>query len=225
MPTDDERDDDDLLCAEAARLHERYTVELIERYDLCPWARPARLHGEIERHVLLQSSNDPEPTLALLARIEHSERPPPVAIAIYPRLALAPLAFDQFAAEVKRLDQQRHGGKPVYVSATFHPDYPLVRRSASSVVPFFRRSPDPSLQLVRLSILEAARGGDHGKFVFDYSAASWERLRRRAESRSVTERITGENHAALEREGAAAFQKVLDDIAADRARSYARFAL
>lgn len=222
MPTDGNQDDDALLCAEAVRLHQRYTVELIERYDLCPWAKPARLHGEIERHVLLQRDADPAPTLALLAQLETTA--PPVAIAIFPRLALAPLAFDQFAAEVKRLDQERHGGKPVYVSATFHPDYPLIPRTPSSVVPFFRRSPDPSLQLVRLSILEAARGEDHGKFVFDYSPQSWERLRRRAETRSVTERITVENHATLGREGAAALEAVLDDIAADRARSYARFA-
>lgn len=208
------------LAVEAARLHLRYTVEVVERFNLCPFARHARDASEVERHVLLQATPDPAPTLALLDALERGTRAP-VAIAIFPRLRLDPRAFDAFAAEIKAADQRRHGGKPVYVSATFHPDYPLDRRSPAALVPYLRRSPDPSLQLVRLAILEEARGKHgHGTFLFDYSAASWQELQRRMTSPSVEQRIARDNLETVEREGEAAFDAIFRDLREDRARAY-----
>ena len=219
-PSTTELDDHDArLGIEACRLHERYTLELIERFNLCPWARRSRLDGEVERHPLLQRSMDAAPTLALLDRLEAAPRPIPIALAIYPRLAVTPRQFDAMAAEIKALDQARHQGRPIYVSATFHPDYPLDLRSPSALVPWLRRSPDPSLQLVRLDVIEAARGRT-GKMMFDFSPAAWEEVRRRVERGTVPERVAADNHATAERERDE-MERVVADIAADRARSYA----
>lgn len=213
-------DPDARLAAEAIRLHLRYTVEVVERFNLCPFARHARDVGEVERHALLQDTPDPAPTLALLDALEAGSRAP-VAIAIYPRLRITPRDFDTFAATIKAADQRRHGGRPVYVSATFHPDYPLDRRSPAALVPYLRRSPDPSLQLVRLAILDEARGKhNHGTFLFDGSAASWQELQRRMTSLSVEQRIARDNLEALEREGEAAFDALFRDLREDRARAY-----
>lgn len=209
--------------AEARRLHLRYTVELVERFNLCPFARHARTAGEVSREVLLHAEPDPAPTLALIVSLEERPAPPPVVLVLYPRLTITPRAFDELASRIKDLDQKRHGGRPVWVSATFHPDYPLDLRSPGSIVPFLRRSPDPSLQLVRLAVLDEARGPNHGTFVFDYSPESWEELRRRTRTRTVQERIADDNRATLDREGAAAFEAIQADILRDRAASYARF--
>ena len=224
-PPSDPASDDEALIFEARRLHERYTVEVIERFDLCPFARRARQVGAVERFVLLQSSEEPEPTLEVIRALEARPDPPPVAIVIYPRLGLPYRRFDDFAARIKERDQARHGGKPVFVSATFHPDYPLDPRSPASLVPFFRRSPDPSLQLVSLKVLEDARGAHHGKFLFDGTAEGWQEVLRRIKTRSVTDRIGDDNRATFEREGAAAFESLFADLRADRARTYARFGL
>lgn len=212
--------DEDRLAVEAARLHLRYTVEMVERFNLCPFARRGRETGEVERHALLHDTPDPAPTLALLDALERGTCPP-VAIAIYPRLRITPREFDTFAAAIKAADQRRHGGKPVYVSATFHPDYPIDRRSPAALVPYLRRSPDPSLQLVRLAILEEARGKHgHGTFLFDGSAASWQELQRRMTSLSVEQRIARDNLATMESEGEATFEAVYRDLREDRARAY-----
>ena len=223
-PSDEARALEAELVREAIRLHERYTVEIVEGYDVCPWARHARLAGEVDRAVLLQRDEALEPTLSLLDRLEADPRCLPVAIAIYPRLALDPPAFDRFAQRLRDADQKRHGGKPVYVSASFHPEYRLDLRSPASLVPFLRRSPDPSLQLVRLSVIEEARGKSHsGTFVFDFSPAAWDELRRRAASPPIAERIAADNLRTVEREGIEAFEAKLRAIAEDRARSYVRF--
>jgi hypothetical protein len=213
------------FAAEAKRLHERYTVEVVERFNVCPWARHARAAGEVEREVLLQRDEAIEPTLELLARIEADPRRLPVVIAIYPRLAIDPRGFDRFAALVRDADQKRHGGRPVYVSATFHPDFPYDARSPASLVPFLRRSPDPSLQLVRLDVLDAARGkSDHGTYVFDFSAAAWDELRRRAAAPPLAERIAIDNQRTVEEEGRERFEALFRALIADRDASYAPFA-
>src|SRR4029079_18358084 len=38
--------------AEVMRVLERYLVEVVERYELCPWARTARVQGELAVGVL-----------------------------------------------------------------------------------------------------------------------------------------------------------------------------
>ena len=216
-PGDDERDA--RLAAEACRLHLRYTTEVVEKFNLCPWARRAGLDGEIGRSALLQADPDPGPTLALIARLEAERPPPPMVIAIYPRLALSPLDFDAFAAAIKATDQARHRGSPPYVSATFHPGYALDERSPSALVPWLRRSPDPSLQLVRLDVIEAARGPS-GKILFDYSPAAWDELRRRVERGTVFDRVAADNQATA-RQQRGAIERAVADIAADRDRTYA----
>ena len=218
--------DDAALADEAIRLHERYTIEVIERFNLCPWARGARTGGEVERYALLQTDLAPEPTLELISGLEaRGAAAPPIVIAVYPRVRTTPREFDEFASQVKRLDQQRHGGRPAYVSATFHPDYALDTRTASAMVPYFRRSPDPSLQIVHFDTIEKARGTNNGTFVFDYTADGWAELQRRLTTLTVVERVAADNKALLEKLGLEVFEAAYRDILDDRARSYRRFGL
>lgn len=214
--------DEDAFVAEVLRLHQRYAEEVVEAFNICPWARRAREEGEWERPVLLQRDLAIEPSLEVIRGLEADPRATVVAIVIYPRLAVGPRAFDEFAARVRAADQARHGGRPVYVAATFHPDYVLSDRSPAAAVPWFRRSPDPSIQLIRHAVIEEARGGGHGKFFFDLSSHSMDELRERLEKRSVTDTITADNHALLDG-GRDRIAAIYRDILADRDRSYARF--
>ncbi len=212
--------DEAAYVAEVLRLHERYAVEIVERWNVCPWARRAREAGEWVREVLLQREPALEPSLRLIERLEADPKKPPVAIAIYPRLAMDPRRFDEFAGRLRAADQARHRGRPVYVSASFHPDYPLSTRSPAALVPWFRRSPDPSLQLIRFDVIEEARR-ESGKFLFDFSAAAWAELQRRQEQPSVTDKITRDNadtFARAQAELEAAYASILADRDAVRAR-------
>jgi hypothetical protein len=210
-----------LLAREALRLHERYAMEIVEAFDICPWARRAREAGEWRRFVLPEPAPDIEPSLHAIRRLEADPAGVPVAILLYPRLALPPRRFDEFANRLRDADAAHHHGSPIYVSATFHPDYPLDHRTPASLVPWLRRSPDPSIQLIRLSVIDEARGGRHGKFMFDFSPESWAELKRRTENPSVTDRITRDNHARVDRETPARLEAIYADILADRARAYA----
>lgn len=212
---------EDAITREALRLHSRYTEEIVERFDICPWARRARTAGEWERYVLLQVDGDLEAPLDAIRRVGLDPRRLSVAILILPRIDLSPRHFDDFVAALRKADQDRSDGRPSFVAASFHPDYPRNDRSPASLVPFFRRSPDPSIQLVRLSILDEARGGSHGKFLFDFSPSAYAELARRRENPSVTDRITTDNAARLQSETPERLEAIYRDICEDRDRTYA----
>lgn len=212
---------DDELIAETLRLQQRYAEEVVEGFNLCPWARSARERGAVERVVLLQRDDEEAPALEAIRALE--ERPEvEVALLLFPSLLVDPPAFDAFTQRLRAADERRHGGRPVFAAASFHPDYPLDLRSAAAAVPFFRRTPDPTIQLIRLSLVEQMRGPNHGKFLFDFSPEGWSQLLERQRRGSTTERITQENYDRLISDSPERIAAVLDDIRADRERVHAR---
>ena len=125
-------------AVEARRLVLRYLTEVVERFDLCPWAGPARARGELWIDVV-----DPDDAGAAIARflaapgaiiglvvIPGLGGPPPKLRALRDELLAGPL------------------GREVAL-ADFHPGAELDRSHASRLVPFLRRAPDPMLQAVR----------------------------------------------------------------------------
>jgi hypothetical protein len=100
--------------------------------------------------------------------------------------------------------------------ADFHPDAPLDLATPARLVPFLRRSPDPMLQLVPLAIVDEVRGpppaADRVRQAAILAGADPPRG-------DVADAIADANHATVTAR-AAKIAAVLDDIAADRARSY-----
>jgi len=195
---------------EARRLLDRYIVEIVETYELCPWAKPARLGGELAVDVLWGQPGEADFVRAaevLLAREEAR-----VAMVVAPELAGSPREFralrDAVAVQL-----------PAAGVADFHPDAELDLQSPARLVPYLRRSPDPLLQLVPLALLAAVRAPPP---VADLAAqaqilggvASAPRL-------DVADQIASVNHARVVADRAA-IEARLADIAADRRRSYAR---
>lgn len=189
---------------------DRYIVEVVEKYDLCPWSRPARLAGEVGIDVVWGT-----PTLDMWATaadllLASGVR---VAMVVAPELACTPGELrtirDEVSARVKNVGV-----------AHFHPDAPLDLATPPRLVPFLRRSPDPLLQLVPLALLDSLRTGTQ---VVSESALQAQMLAGTADPPrdDVGDVIADANHARVSRE-AATIQAVLDDIRADRERSYAR---
>jgi hypothetical protein len=202
--------DESARRAEVMRVFDRYLVEVVEAYDLCPWARGARQGGEVAVEVVWGTPSEDAwgaAAEALLAR--EATR---VAMVIAPELVVTP-------AELRAVRDRVAARIPVAGVAEFHPDAALDLASPARLVPFVRRAPDPLLQLVPLAILDAVRAAPPAATLA--TQAQMLGGRATAPRADVADRIAATNHATVSR-AHTAIEATLDAIAADRAASYAR---
>ncbi len=199
--------------AAVIRVFERYLVEVVERYDLCPWARGTRQGGELAVDVVWGT-----PTLdewvaaaeALLA-LEHTR----VAMVIAPELTITPVDLHTVRGAVAlRI--------PTVGVAEFHPDATLDLATPARLVPFVRRSPDPLLQLVPLTILDQVRSGSPSACLAQQAKILGGLAP--PPRPEVAERIASANHAVI-RDRHEEMASTLAAISADRARSYAELGI
>ena len=192
------------------RINERWIREVVERFGVCPFAEPAMKAETVARRVVV----DPESARALVDDLAGDEKIE-VALLIFPTVTMSAEAFDAWCAPLR-------AANPAFVAAVFHPETPYQLTTPAQAVGFFRRAPDPTLQLVRVAALEQVRGPGNrdGKFMFDFSAEAWAELKKREHRLPTSERIARDNHALLIRDGISTLQAIYDDIRADRNRSY-----
>lgn len=211
------------LAHEATRLYERYAVEVVERYDLCPWASRARRGGEVRTEVLLQQ--DPADLNATLDRITELAKSESVTIGIllYPRLHLGRLDFEHFLRRLRHADTARHElGCVPFAMAAFHPEAQPDLTDADRLIPFIRRTPDPTIQLVRRTALDAVRAQPDQGTAFAHLGMLSSVGQQPPATADVRARIALRNLETLRRVGAPELDAVFADIARDRAESYAR---
>jgi hypothetical protein len=200
----------DARAAEVRRVLERYLVEVVEKYELCPWAKPARLGDEVAIEVLWGTPTVEawaEAARGLLGRATTR-----VAMVVAPEIESTP-------AELRLIRNRVATRIPTAGIADFHPDATADVASPARLVPFLRRSPDPLLQLVPLSLLDSVRGALPAADL----AAQAEMLSGQAPPPrgDVADRIAAENHQRVTRL-MGDFEAVLAAIAEDRRRSYPR---
>jgi len=198
------------LRREALRLHERYQRELIERFSVCPWAKPARAEGHTRAHVVTSASCSPEELAPVLAGWA-DDHTVDVAFVIAPRFTAGSDAFADWATSLAELQGS------VFLTAPF---YPSASASARSIQ-FLRQTPDPTVQLVRRSRLEEIRAQDPPHYA-DIFELDMHDLKTKKPPQSVAASVVSHNERMIEREGRAEIQGILDDIRRDRERSYAR---
>lgn len=210
------------LSAEAIRLHRRYLVEIVEACGFCPWAKRSRIDGRIRQHVSMADADEAAiaDTQRAVARWTH-EPDVDVGFMIFPRLAIARLAFDALASKVNERESARHAiGEVPFVLAAFHPDARPDTVTSERFIPFLRRTPDPCLQLVRVSVLDAVRANTpQGTRMMDLD----ELMRNNFELREeipLRERIAKQNLATANEMGLDALAAKLDEIIDDRRRTY-----
>jgi hypothetical protein len=195
--------------AEVRRLLDRYIVEIVETYDFCPWAKAARTGGELAVDVLWDTPALDQWIAAaerLLARPETR-----VAMVVAPELAATP-------AELRAIRDRVAARIPNAGVAEFHPDATLDPGTPARLVPFLRRSPDPLLQLVPLELLDRVRAYPA---VVDITEQAQMLGGLAAPLRGdIADTLAESNHARVAVDHAA-IAAALDDIAADRRRSYA----
>ncbi len=196
------------LVSEALRLNTRYVNEVVLAWDLCPWAEKAFTAGQVRQEVSLAEAAAPENVLPFLDELVAASE---IAIGLYifPRLVTRPAQFDAFAERVRRADHARRPDAalsppaPEFLIAAFHPDAAESFATPPQLVSFVRRTPDPTLQFVRTSVLRRATG----------------------EGSRVSDDVTRRNFETVCERGAQALDAVLREIRRDRDESYARLGL
>lgn len=222
MPT---RGRAEALEAEALRVYARYQVEVVEALRLCPWAEPARRAGRVRQRVVLDASPGPA---RLLAELDAFADDPGVDIGLVllPRVRAGRADFERMVARLREFDRQRalEGGPAVRMAmAAFHPDAEPDLRSAERLVPFLRRTPDPTIQLVRRAALDDLRARDraHGTAMVDPASIDLAAFLATPPHKALHERVAEHNRETVQALGVEEVERRLADIRADRDAAYA----
>jgi hypothetical protein len=214
---------DDAIEREALRVYRRYVTEVVERFDLCPWAASARREGLVSEHVILaENLLDPQRTLAQIASLA-SEPSREVALLIFPELELDRMAFERFVRTVRERDAERHEpGEIPFAMAAFHPDAPVELDDPERLIPYLRRTPDPTIQLVRMRVLDRVRGKHPEGTAFVDVEALFSPSALAPNRPSLRQKIAQTNLETVLAVGPGALDAVVSDIRRDRDASYAR---
>jgi len=223
--------EDAALVAAALRVYRRYQREIVEGLHLCPWAARARQEGQVREEVILGRTPDVADAAAAATRVADASEIE-IGLLIFPRVRLARAEFERFVGEVReehtRREQarmapnRRHGGGRLAMAA-FHPDAAPELSKASRLVPFLRRTPDPTIQLVRLSALDRVRANDpaHGTGVVDLRTLDLAAFLATPPQPPIHERIAAHNLDTVQSLGVEAVEALLADIRRDRDATYA----
>jgi hypothetical protein len=142
--------------------NDRYLQEFIEALAICPYARSCRETGRLHREVRLSSEPDADQMAAhILALQDVLSSDIEVGLIILPHFTLSSRDFERFVSQVQRTYQQGQQAKGLSVAffvVAFHPDLPMLVHNQNVAVRFMRRSPDPTIQLVRPGAIERVRG-------------------------------------------------------------------
>jgi hypothetical protein len=192
---------------EAIRLHQRYQREVVERFDLCPWAEAARTADRSAFHVVLEPGYPPDRLAPLLARWS-AERRIDIGFILWPPWAGDREDFERYAESLVK------ASRGVFLTASFFPG------ACRGTVQMLRQTPDPTIQLVRTSRLARLRAKEpsHYADIFEIPSSA---LLGHASCPKQRPSVFEHNAAVVEREGREAIQSILHDIRADRDKTYA----
>jgi hypothetical protein len=206
---------------EAERLHHRYLIEVVEACGLCPWAERARKDGRTRVAVLLQVDDAAIAPASAVMDEWADDGELEVGFLIFPRLPLGRADFDRFVSRLRSADvERRPPGEAPFALAAFHPDAAPQLDDPERLIPFLRRTPDPCIQVVRMSILKRVRSGtSEGTQFIDIKAI--EAALSDNASPPLRERIARANLHAVRRMGVAQLEDRIGHILRDRDQSYA----
>lgn len=209
------------LEREVRRINLRFNREIIEGFSVCPYARVARE----TRASLVYVRAEQEPTVeALHEVVDELVGQPEVEVAqvIFPLARLSAQDFLAFSARFGEANAARTPRqRPPFVHAAFHPALAYGTETPPRLVPFFRRSPDPMVQLVRLAVLDSIHASKpRGTQFFDGDLASMMEMLKQKRPESVTDRITRENHERALAGELERIRAIHEDIARDQAEAY-----
>ncbi len=180
----------DPTVAERARYWAQEYVALVARFDLCPWAA-----ATVAKDELWVAACDEADVADALAQFAAS-----------PTAVIGLCVLPAFAGDLTALRRLRGRLNEAPIGRTlalaeFHPDAPLDQTDAQRLIPYLRRTPDPTIQAVRHSTLAGVRKNTS---VMDPAAqAAVLAGAYLPPVQDIGDRIAATNYARMQRDGAA----------------------
>ena len=212
------------LEREALRVNDRYLEEFLEKYAFCPYSREGRKKGEVHRYVHYCDSHDPEPLVELMHQVAADPQRIVVQV-IMPVIDVSPEEWIRFGQELTDYGHAKLGGPSVLACAPLHPELPYNTLNSEAMIPLFRRTPDPTIQWVRLDTLAEIYDGRGGDTVFVDANAIGDYMEHVSPQLNLYERIAETNAAMAKRLSFDVIETLLGSIASDARESYARVLL
>ena len=215
----------DELTRATLAVYERYAVEVVERFGFCPWARAARESGSVTLVVLFSVNQDDfEESLMHMQQLHEAGDGSDIALFIYPLLDLDRLGFEDFVRRLRARAEADTLKLDAFALAAFHPTASADLSHPDRLVPYVRRSPDPTLQLVRKTALSSIKGLSGGTAFLDIAALSATALKALEDPapKPVRERIAEQNLTTVREVSPATIEAVLSDIALAREAAHAQ---
>jgi hypothetical protein len=211
---------DEALAREAKRLFRRYTVEVVEGLNMCPWAETARRRSQVSESVDLAVAPDVAAGAAWARRLGED---PAVEIGflIGPRVKATRAEFVAHVQAVRDAYARAPGRGGVRMAmVAFHPEPEPEPANALAIINLIRRCPDPTIQAIRLSTLEELRQRDNtGKRFMPMRAALALPLDAPVR-RPLHEVVAEANEQTVARLGVDEMVAILEAIHRDRAVTY-----
>ena len=211
------------LSRATLEVYERYAIEVVERYGFCPWARASRESGTVALRVDFSTNPDDfSESRRLLEELSRGPSDVDIALFIYPLIDLDRLRFEDRVRRFRVLAEGGANKLDAFAMAAFHPSAQADLSHPDRLVPYVRRSPDPTLQLVRKSALSSIKNLSAGTAFVDVASLSVAAFRALAAppDKPVRERIADHNLSTVVEVGVPAIDAVFDDIAAARERAH-----
>ncbi len=142
----------------------RWTQQVIEAGNYCPFARRAREQQRamalvsFDRVDLDEPENSADALFGHADRLASDERAEVVQV-IFPLLEVTPDRWQRYAKGLTAAVHRRRGQGSVFAVAAFHPELPWSDAGPQTIVPLLRRTPDPTIQWLRLDVLHRVREG------------------------------------------------------------------
>jgi hypothetical protein len=225
------------------RIHDRYLHEVVESLNLCPFARRSREVGRVERPLFWVDEHGPSPAACAAEVAAVHARIPEIEIILLTFLVPEghrfgePSGFEELVRSLRSVYEEEYATRargPRFYMVPFHPRNttpPGRALTPESLVSLIRRTPDPVIQCVRAELLDdvrrqAQRGAairfreEMAKFGPEIVALVEHAVQTDPE---LSSEIARRNFDAVggERERVR-FESVINEIMADRARSYTR---
>ncbi len=212
------------LEREALRVNDRYLEEFLEKYAFCPYSREGRKKGQVHRYVHYCDSHDPGSLVELMHKVAADPQQVVVQV-IMPLIDASPEGWIRFSQELTDYGHARLGGPSVLACAPLHPELPYNTLNPEAMIPLFRRTPDPTIQWVRLDGLASIYEGRGGDTVFVDANAIGDYMEHVSPQVNLYERIAETNAAMAKRLSFEVIEALLGSIARDARQSYARVLL
>ncbi len=216
------------LRTEAWRANDRYVIDVVEEFSFCPYARKGRQDGLTARYLHCADAPD-EPTVAarlldLLTRVA-ADKGQVVVQVVLPLVEVGPNDWHRFCQDLVMFGNTLLPRGDHLATAALHPELPFVDGNPFSLIPLFRRSPDPTIQWVRMDAVHDLYAGRESGTKFLPLADLDAYLDGPPPPKPLYDRIAETNLKMARRLGTDHLVRTLAEIRDDAQRAYAEVLL